>query len=793
MAPILAAMTDEPDWPALEGQRPVFLLDASSGLEARILEAWIERNRPDGLDPRSHESIRIPATRRRRGRSSLEALDACLAAGEEVLLAPLRVAWLPKKRGGTRTVRLSDLLRFGDPRDPGRLRQAWILRRHPDRCRIVAGEPAPASEVRHRWRRAGGADVAQTTGLAEFVARQAALALERAERRLRGNRYKVPRLVHEDILGNASFRGGLLRLALELDRPQREITADASRILREIAATHSPFVIDIAAHLIRLLYTQGYGEALHYDPEQLARLKALSGRYPVVFLPSHKSNLDHLVLQYALHEQGHPPNHTAGGINMNFLPLGPIIRRSGVFFIRRSFKDDPVYKFVLHHYIDFLIEKRFSLEWYIEGGRSRSGKLLPPRFGLLAHVVDAYRRGKAEDVMLIPVSIAYDQIQDVRDYAAEQSGARKKRESFGWLLGVVRRLRAHYGDIYFRFGDPISLAKTLGQADSTAAPDADETNLAVQKLAFEVAVRINQVTPITAASLLTMALLGSGDQALTLDEIRRALNELRTYARRRALPDTGARDLDDDAEIRRTLDTLVDNGVVSRFSGGIEVVYRIGPDQQLAAAYYRNTIIHFFVNPAIAELALLQAGEAEVSEGADGFWDAVMGLRDLLKFEFFFAEKELFRGEIARELDLNDRDWEQNLRSGAEPIRALLRRFHPFHAHRVLRPFLEAYRLLGDHLEQRDPEEPFDADRCVAACMALGKQYHLQHRIRSKASVSQVLIRTALRLADNRGLLQEDGGRSGRRAAFAEEIRSTLRRVDAVEALAASRRAGLID
>ena len=111
----------------------------------------------------------------------------------------------------------------------------------------------------------------------------------------------------------------------------------------------------------------------------------------------------------------------------------------------------------------------------------------------------------------------------------------------------------------------------------------------------------------------------------------------------------------------------------------------------------------------------------------------------------------------------------------------------------MLRPFLEAYRLLGDHLEQRDPEEPFDADRCVERCMALGKQYHLQHRIRSTASVSQVLIRTALRLADNRGLLQKDGGLSGRRAAFAEEIRSALRRVDAVEALAASRRAGLID
>jgi glycerol-3-phosphate O-acyltransferase len=95
---------------------------------------------------------------------------------------------------------------------------------------------------------------------------------------------------------------------------------------------------------------------------------------------------------------------------MNCFPLGPLFRRAGVFFIRRTFKDDEVYKLVLHHYIDYLIQKRFSLEWYIEGGRSRSGKLLPPKYGMLAYVVDAYRRGKSDDVFLIPISIAYDQI-----------------------------------------------------------------------------------------------------------------------------------------------------------------------------------------------------------------------------------------------------------------------------------------------------------------------------------------------------------------------------------------------
>jgi glycerol-3-phosphate O-acyltransferase len=162
--------------------------------------------------------------------------------------------------------------------------------------------------------------------------------------------------------------------ASQLSRQEDAVRRDAARYLREIAATHSPYVIDLTAHLIHLLYTRGYSEALHYDRDQLNDIYVLGQRYPLVFLPTHKSNLDHLVLQYVLHENGHPPNHTAGGINMNFFLIGPLARRSGVFFIRRTFKDNPVYKFVLQQYIDYLAEKRFSLEWYLEGGRSRSGK-----------------------------------------------------------------------------------------------------------------------------------------------------------------------------------------------------------------------------------------------------------------------------------------------------------------------------------------------------------------------------------------------------------------------------------
>jgi glycerol-3-phosphate O-acyltransferase len=501
------------------------------------------------------------------------------------------------------------------------------------------------------------------------------------------------------------------------------------------------------------------------------------------------------VLRYILYLNGQPPNHTAGGINMSFFPMGSLMHRSGVFFIRRSFKNNDVYKFVLRQYIDYLIEKRFPIEWYIEGGRSRSGKLLPPRFGMLAYVVDAYRRGRADDVALIPVSIAYDQISDVQDYAHEQRGGKKQRESFGWMVAWFRRLRRPYGAIHVDFGEPVSLAKALGAPNPEAPPDPDEENLALQKLAFEVCVRINAVTPITPVSLVTLTLLGTGGVAQTVPGVMLRLKNMLNDVARRDLPNTGLAELETAEGVERVLDALAANEVVDRFAEGSEAVYRIGVERELAAAYYRNSIIHFFVDLAIAELALLEAAEAsEHDDRVASFWRAAMQLRDLLKFEFFFADRDAFRGTLRRELAERDPNWEETLARGADGAHELVKRSRPFYAHRVLRPFLEAYRVVADRLEQTPPGTVIDERGFLDACVGLGRQYHLQRRVHSAESVSKVLFETALKVADNRGLVHSTEPEIAQwRRVFAEQIRASLRRIDAVEALAASRRAGLIE
>jgi glycerol-3-phosphate O-acyltransferase len=780
---------DEPGFPAAGG-RIVFLLDAASTFEERLLRGWIARRRPADA---SLDALAIPASRRKRGALGLD-LEAALAAGDDALFAPLRIVWLAPTRKGVRTARLSDLLWFGDPRDPDRLRERLILRLAPQLCRIVAGEPARASELRERWRRNTAAESGATLGFAEFVARRAHLALERAERRLRGARYKIPRFVREEILARPAFRGEIALLASRLGRGAEDVLREAEADLREIAAAHQPTMIDLVVQLWRWMITRGYGGVLQYEPKAIDQLRALSQHHSVVFLPTHKSNLDHGVLQVLLHENGLPQNHTAGGINMNFFPLGPLVRRAGVFFIRRTFKDDEVYKCVLRHYIDYLVEKRFPLEWYIEGGRSRSGKLLPPRFGMLAYVVDAYRRGRCEDVHLIPVSIAYDQISDVSDYAAEQRGGAKETESLAWFVRIVRRLGKRYGRIHVRFGEDISLAKALGAPNPNAAPNADDESLALQKLAFEVCVRINRATPITPISLVCLSLLGRGDRALSAEELRDSLRNLVEYVHRCRLPVTEELALDSPEAITPVLEELTQSGLLHRYAEGPEVVYGIAPEQHLAAAYYRNTVIHYFVAGAIAELALLRAAEPGVTDRRAEFWNAALALRDLLKFEFFFPERERFVAELRAELAMHAPGFERALDAGAEAITDLLPRLRPFHAHRILRPFLEAYRVVADALERAPANAKLDDAAFLRSCLALGKQYVLQHRIARQESVSQALFATALKLARHRGLV--DGGGDAlpdERRAFAAELREDIRRVDAIEALVKARIAGILE
>jgi len=751
-------MRDEATGPADGGT--LYLVQSETPQERQIIAAWLTDQFKDHDGDGGRLVVDLADDR----------LHDVLADADELLVTPLRVAWLPDDENEKPLARLRTAVARRGNRRTRSGAQRLIMRGGADRYQVLVAKPATAGELRERWAAAGGRD-----SFGRFVERQAVLALDRAERALIGSQYKVARYVVEEITASPRFRTGIEKLADELDLPVAEVQQRSLAALHQMVAAQDRRAIDAWNRLGRY-FSRAY--RLVVDDRGADELRALGRKYPLVFLPSHRSYLDPLVLRPALLAHGLPLNHVMGGVNIDFWPIGPLIRRSGYVFIRRSIADDAVYRWVLREYMGYLLSKRFNLEWYIEGGRSRTGKLRPPRYGLLTYLVEAFRSSGAEDVYLVPVSLSYDQLYEVGLMAEEAHGAAKPAESFSWLLKFNRAQDSQRGRVQVRFGEPLSLRDALA--------DEPDTRLAVQKTAFEVSHRINEASPVMPRSLVTLALLGIEDRALTVSEVAAVLDPLVAYFEARSLATRVGLGLGDLRGVRHTLDELANAGVVERYDKGTEAVYRVGPDQHLVAAFYRNNTIHFLVTRAVAELMLQEVASRGVAadDVLEAGWQAALALRDLLKFEFFFSDKDAFRAELHRELALIDPEWRSRL-DDPEGAATVLGSLRVHLAHRVLQPFLEAYWVVAQRLAERDPRQPVETKAFTRECLDVAKQLRMQQQLASTESISGELFATALKLAANRDLV--DPGRDEVKAArqeFADEIGGWVRRVRQVRAMA---------
>jgi glycerol-3-phosphate O-acyltransferase len=742
--------TPPPDtpWPA-SGPVLVVALD-----ERETVEEWVDRARPSG-DPVEVVSPGDPRL-----------AEALSQADGDPWVAPVGVVRVPAEGEAGVVGRLLGTLPLPGPLR-GRIDTA-------ENRRVVAAEPARVSELRRRWNDAGG------DSFAAFVNRQAVLAFARAERQLLGAQHKVPRLVSEDLTSSRRFRQGVAKLAQELGKAEADVFAEAARYLGEMVASQSDIALEWWQRIGRWV-ARAY--TFQVEGDRLAELREANRSHGLVFLPGHRSYLDPVVLRSVLREHGFPPNHIFGGINVSFWPLGPFAKRSGHVFIRRSIRDNPVYKFTLREYMGYLVRKRFNLEWYIEGGRTRTGKLRPPAYGLLAYLIEALRSGAAEDVFVVPTSIVYDQLQEVGAMAAEAHGGAKQSESLGWLVNYARSQGRRLGAVRVSFGPPFSLREALEEAEVSA--DGVRRGHPVEKVAFEISHRINETTPITPNSLVTLALLGFEDRALTFDEILSILDPLLTYVERRGLPVTAELAVSRPETIRKALDGLTRNGVLTCLGDGLEPVWGIVAGRHLEAAFYRNSAIHFFLNRAILELVLAEVAEGPADEDpvAQG-WEDALRLRDLLKFEFFFARKREFLEELRRELSILDPDWEDRQGKPQEAW-SLLVGAGVHLADRVLRSFLEAYMVVAERLAELPAEAEWNEGEFLDSCLGVARQYLMQRRLASAEAVSKELFRTALQLAANRRLLEPgEPDLVERRQAFSAEVEGIVQRLNRVRDLA---------
>ncbi len=585
----------------------------------------------------------------------------------------------------------------------------------------------------------------------------------------------------DEIMASADFQATLDKLVTETGRTHEDVQREARENLHELAAEQNAAAIGAWGRLCRWL---GRAYKLDVDHKQVEHLRELNADNTLVFLPNHRSYLDPLVLRSALDQHGFPPNHTLGGLNLAFWPLGSIARRNGMVFIRREFKDAPIYRATLKEYLVYLVRHTKNMEWYIEGGRTRTGKLRPPRMGILSYLVDAFDTGSAadEDVILVPVFVGYDQQYEVGAISAEEQGGTKTPESVKWLVKFARAQTVSRGRAHLRFGQPLSLRASL--AENRAGNDSADARLVVPKIAFEVCHRINKVTPIMPSALVTFALLDNDDRALTRREGREILTPLIRYIRRRGL-DLGADlDLSDHGGLQDALATLVREGIVGKYSGGLESVYRIAENRQHEAAFYRNTLIHYFITRAIIEVAIVRAAEEGATNVVDASWDEAVRLRDVLKYEFFFPRTSDFAADIIAEMDISLPGWEQEHFDACD-ILPLLAQSNLFMAHRVLGPFLEGYGVVADRLAAHDPALPINKDNFIVECIGVAQQRWLQQELHSPESISRDLFSSAYRLAENRNLIEAGGSDvQERRQDFASEFADAIRRVDVIRTMA---------
>ncbi|MDE1315267.1 glycerol-3-phosphate 1-O-acyltransferase PlsB [Vibrio aestuarianus] len=423
-----------------------------------------------------------------------------------------------------------------------------------------------------------------------------------------------PNLPNRQALFNRLIKSQAIEKAIEDQAKAQNISIEKARkeahdIMDEIAADFSYSLVKKGDRILGWLWNRIY-QGLNINNAATVRRLAQDG-HEIVYVPCHRSHMDYLLLSYVLYHEGMVPPHIAAGINLNFFPAGPIFRRGGAFFIRRSFKGNKLYSTIFREYLAELFAKGYSVEYFSEGGRSRTGRLLPAKTGMLAMTIQAMLRGLNRPVTLVPVYIGYEHVMEVSTYAKELRGKRKEKENAGLVLRTIRKLR-NFGQGYVNFGEPIQLNQYLNEQAPEWTQDIDPMgstkpqwmNPVVNQLATKMMTHINDAAAANALTLCATALLASRQSALSRDNLIKQidcylslLNNVR-YSETCTVPKASAEELVKHAE-------SLDKFVIETDTMG-EII-SLDRNQSILMTYYRNNIIHLFAIPSmIAQMLIRQ-------------------------------------------------------------------------------------------------------------------------------------------------------------------------------------------
>ncbi|MDA0679885.1 MAG: glycerol-3-phosphate 1-O-acyltransferase PlsB [Proteobacteria bacterium] len=634
--------------PALQPDDPAAMLKGSEASICYVLESGgladalaLERvcrmhGLPVPTDPMTYcgigESRRIIVVKRMRGfifrRRQAEGsnrlkrlIDASIAAGgEELLLVPVGIYWgrSPNKEHSWLTLLFSENWDVA-----GRTRKFFATVFQGRNTLLRFSDPLPLSSIVHN-------------GLESEVAFRKVSRILRVHFRQRRTATVGPDLSHRRTLLNDVLTDESVRAIIEAESGDNRIklertTQKARGYAREIAAHISYPTVRVVERFLGWVWNRIY-DGLEIQHVETLHEEAKNNE--IVYVPCHRSHVDYLLLSYIVYHQGLSLPHVAAGINLNIPFVGGILRRGGAFYLRRSFKGNRLYAAVFNAYLRQILARGHAIEYFVEGGRSRTGRLLSPKAGMLAMTVNSYIHNPRLPVVFIPVYFGYEKLIEGNSFISEMGGAAKQKESLFGLIRSIKALREYFGKVYVNIGKPIRLNALLDaeKPDWRKSAREDDDRPAwignvIDRLGGTIMSEINAAAAVTPISLLAYALLAAPKQSMGEIELRAQLelcisllNRFR-YSNLVTVPDW-------------TADQIIDHGerlnVISRTAHPLGDVIRMAEHEAVLMTYFRNNIQHLFAIPASIACCFIQGRQLEHIE-----------LQRLVAMSYPFMKEEL--------------------------------------------------------------------------------------------------------------------------------------------------------
>ena len=568
-----------------------------------------------------------------------DVVRAAQASTGPVFLVPVAIF---RGKGFRRKESRFATLLYSGQEAPGEAKRFFTYLWNAEETQLTLGREIALGRFLEEYRREGEERIVRR------LARALQIFLYREERVVWGPALLPRRVVRDRVLRDPELKLLVRRLGAERGVPRRRVWKEARGYFDEMASNFNGLYFGILEFLFNRIWPQLFSGL---EIVGLEKVVDCVKQHPVVLVPCHRSHFDYLILSYIFHTNYLSPPHIAAGINLSFWPMGPLFRGAGAFFIRRTFEDNELYKMVFRKYLTFLIREGYTQEFFIEGGRARTGKILTPKLGLLSAIVNAFLQGVRRDLYFVPISIHYGRVPEEETYKSEITGADKEQESLVTLLRARGVLKRRYGTAYVSFADPISLEAALGplrdrfRAGFGQPEIEDEKRRFVRRLGFQLLRDVNVVAVAGATAVSASALLAAPQAACRLGDFLAAAHALVGLLRAQGVRLTSSLERNEASNYRESLGWLETGGLAERLPDSDGIVIHVPADKRVNLDFYKNNTIHFFLIPSLLTRALLAEVPLTALPAYVTWW------LDFYRWEFPLPERGALRVQLERWLD----------------------------------------------------------------------------------------------------------------------------------------------